>query len=113
MRENRRLARKAPNQNFELRELRSGEIIGQLANITTEGLMLIGPSEITPGSLLQLSMALPEPIDGTDRIEFGVESLWTQPTGSGGRYWTGFQIIDIAPSHSAVIETLTADWKQS
>lgn len=112
MPDNRRKPRKQPNHVIEIHDILSGSILGQLANITTEGLMLIGPEPIPPGTLYQLRMPLLEPTNGISAIDFGVESLWHQSAGNSDRHWTGFQIIDISPENSAAIENISQGWKE-
>ena len=113
MPDNRRTPRKNPDQAIEIHDINSGHILGQLVNITIEGLMLIGPEAIPPGTLYQLHMPLPDPTNGISAIDFGVESLWHQSAGNSNRYWTGFQIIDISPENSAAVESISEGWKET
>lgn len=113
MADNRRKPRKQPSQVIEIHDIRTGDILGQLANITTEGLMLIGPKPIEPNTLFQLRMPLPEPADDIRTIDFGVESLWNQAAGNSDRYWSGFHIIDISPENIAAIENMSEGWKEA
>lgn len=112
MSENRRKPRKQPAQVFEIHDINTGDILGHLANITTEGLMLIGPNPIEPNTLYQLRMPLPEPTADITAIDFGVESLWNQAAGNSDRFWSGFHIIDISPENIAAIENISEGWKE-
>jgi hypothetical protein len=113
MNDKRRLERKTPNQVIEVFNVLSGETLGQLANITSEGLMLIAAAPITPGTLFQLHMPLNEPTNGITAIDFGVEALWCQEADSSGRYWVGMHIIDISPQNIEGIECVSRDWEVS
>jgi len=111
MRNKRSSIRKRPNESVPIIDINAGHTLGYLANISMGGLMLIGQTPSAPGTLFQLQMPLPTPIQGVNTIEFGVESLWCQRTRDTCSYWTGFQIIDLSDSASNTIEALISDWQ--
>ena len=69
----------------------SGQEIGQLVNISEEGIMIMGSQPIAENSIMQLSLLF----DGEPEMSIGVESLWSQSSGEAS-HWTGFYIIDIS-----------------
>ncbi len=102
--------RKRPGERIAICDANSGQTLGYLANISMDGLMLVGSISTAPGTLFQLQMPLTTPVNGTNNIEFGVESLWCQRVKETCSYWTGFQIIDISDSASKTIEALISSW---
>jgi hypothetical protein len=111
MNNKRRLERKKPNQAIEVFDLQSGQPLGQLANITREGLMLIGNNPSAAGTLYQLRMPLAEPANGIMAMDFGAETLWCQQPSSSDRHWIGLQIIDISPENCEAIEYISREWE--
>jgi len=109
---NKRIAiRKRPNESISILDANTEYTLGQLANISMGGLMLVGSISTAPGSLFQLKMPLSTPIHGIDTIEFGAESLWCLRAKETSSYWTGLQIIDISDSASDSIATLISGWQ--
>ena len=70
----------------------SGEEIGQLVNISEEGIMIMGSQPIAENSIMQLSLVYGD----APEMSIGVESLWSQSGSEDTNYWTGFYIIDIS-----------------
>jgi len=111
MQEHRVTPRKRVNEKIEIRDLNTGELVGNLVNVSAGGLMLLSEVPLTPNRLFQFSMTLPAPIDGIPVIEFGAECLWVQDdTETNGPCWAGFQIIDIADQGTTLIEQLIKEW---
>lgn len=83
----------------------SGTPMGQIVNISVEGMMLAGPAHIAPGTVCQFRIQIQH--DGSCiELQTGVESLWCQDVNNSGTYWTGFHIIDIAPQHQEILDRL-------
>ena len=81
------------------------QILGRLVNVTTEGLMLVSPRSLATDTLYQVILALPEPVNGVQQIELGMDCLWTSPTDpTADMYWSGCHIIDISDT---MLEHLT------
>jgi hypothetical protein len=70
----------------------TGLDIGQLVNISEEGIMIMGSEHIADNSIMQLTLVF----DGKPDIKLGVESLWSHSGSEDAHYWTGFFIIDIS-----------------
>lgn len=110
MEEKRRTPRKIANEVLKVFDTNTGDYLGRIVNITTEGFMLIGENPIENNSVFQVDMVLAEARFGKDRISFGTESLWCSQANLPNHYWTGFQIIDISIPSSEFIESLIEDW---
>jgi len=72
--------------------------------------MLIGPRAVESNLIFQLELKLQQPCLGQTRLLLGVESRWCCEASEPGRYWTGYQIIDLSLSSAEIIETLIKDW---
>ncbi len=106
----RRLKRHAIDGSVLVRDEVSGKDIGKLVNMHAEGLMVMGDVALVPENLYQLSLCLPEPIDGHKVVGLGVDCLWVRDSGSDGMpmYWSGCQIIDCSVDARRVIDKLIA-----
>ena len=104
----RRLTRVSIPDHPQIFDAHSGEAIGQIVNLSIEGLMMMSPSPVRPGTVLQLRIPL-HCCEKTIEIQVGVESLWCDDTDESGLCWTGFQIIDISPEHREIISILVYD----
>lgn len=89
----------------EIRDAHSGIVLGQLVNLSSEGLMMAGPRPIARNTILQMRIPLTK---GERKVELrvGVESLWCEDTNGSGTHWTGFQIIDISPEGQFVLDSV-------
>ena len=92
----------------EILDAHSGEVLGQLVNLSVDGLMAMGPHCIDCGTICQMRIPL---IRGgeTVEIQIGVEALWCEDANDSGSHWTGFQIIDISPEHRQTLQAVVGD----
>ena len=74
----------------------NNELLGHLADITSEGLMIVGEHSVPVGQAYQLHMALPAEILGKETMDFDAVALWSRPDVDPAFYATGFQIHEIA-----------------
>ncbi|VAW73762.1 hypothetical protein MNBD_GAMMA13-515 [hydrothermal vent metagenome] len=83
----------------------SGKIIGELVNLSSDGLMVASCESIDCGSICQMRIPL---IKGEQQVDIriGTESLWCEDANDSGTYWTGFQIIDISPEDQLILDTV-------
>ncbi len=99
--------RKATDGLIEVLDVTRGETVGNLANISTGGFMMVArDQEILPNMVFQFRFFFPKPVMGKDSIDCGAESLWSDPAVGEKGYWAGFQIIDISDSDASVIQYL-------
>ena len=88
----RRLKRRHLIYYLRIYDKMSGELIGHLVNITTEGIMVISESPSRVGAEFECKMLLPAEVDGTREISFHAKSLWSRRDVNPDFYATGFQI---------------------
>lgn len=111
MTEQRRLPRKKADDSFEIFDAVTNASLGRLINITVEGLMAYSSNiEISSGSIYQLVMPLPQPINNYDKVTFGAEVVWSSTSEDTNDTWSGFQIIDISFQDRDILEELIVDW---
>ena len=85
----------------------TGNVLGQLVNISEEGFMVLGPQPITENNILQLSLEFSSGANAADPILVGAESLWCHSSNDQAQYWTGFFIIDISDKDHERVMHLT------
>lgn len=107
---NRKLERKELSTTIGIRNVITGDIIGELVNITIEGMMIISDQEMDTNSIFQFQLALPETINGHDTIDVGVDCLWCRSAENFNRYWSGYQIIDASDDATETIASLISDY---
>lgn len=85
----------------------SGKVLGELANLSRHGMMLLSQGLIEPNRVFQVEIPLPESqgFAGT-RLCLGIESLWFEQDEGGSQYWIGFEIIDFAPRAAELLDYL-------
>ncbi|MEE9491827.1 MAG: PilZ domain-containing protein [Gammaproteobacteria bacterium] len=104
--DHRRQSRLEIQDNIPVTNLHTGEIIGQLANLSSEGLMISSRFAIDSGTTYQVTIPITVEGDSEITISLGAESLWTENSNQNGIYFTGFYIIDISPEHHAILDRL-------
>lgn len=81
----------------------SGAVVGQLVNLSSDGLMIASSWCIERTSVHQMRIPLTcggEPLE----IRIGAECLWCEDANESGIHWTGFQIIDISPEDQLILD---------
>ena len=106
--EQRRQRRVTIPEHPQILDAHSGKILGQLVNLSVDGLMAVSPRGIKCGTVRQVRVPL---IVGEHSVEIqlGIESLWCEDANESGSHWTGFQIIDISPEHQIILNSVIAD----
>ncbi len=83
----------------------SGENVGHLVDITTQGIMMISEETIPSGKNFFLRMQLPTTITGREVIEFTAHCLWSKKDINPDFYVSGFKINSITTQE---VKTITA-----
>jgi len=98
MNEQRRSRRKRAQHGIEVTNSLTGEQIGCLGNLSSDGMLLVANRVLSNNSLYQLAFELPGAgASAPRRLEIGVHEQWSEPASRAGQYWAGCRIIDIAP----------------
>ncbi len=93
-------------------DARRRRLLGQLVDITPEGLLLIGESALPPGKKFSLRMDLPRNLMVDTHLTFSAESKWCEKDPTGEFYNVGFLIVKISPEALAVVQKLARDFYQ-
>ena len=94
-RKHERIALETTGWQAELIDQLSGQKLGDVVNLSTNGLMMITSKSIESDSLYQLECISRGPDDQEARFTAGVEVLWTSPASQPDTVWAGLQIIDM------------------
>ena len=106
--EQRRQRRVTIPEHPQILDAHSGNILGQLVNLSIAGLMAMSPRCINCGTVYQVRIPLLVG-DQSVEIQLGIESLWSEDANESGSHWTGFQIIDISPEHQKILNSVAGD----
>jgi len=106
--EQRRQRRVKIPQHPQIRDAHSGTVVGQLVNLSVDGLMAVSPLCISCGTVCQVRIPLIVD-DETVEIQLGIESLWCEDANESGSHWTGFQIIDVSPDHHRILRSVIGE----
>lgn len=89
-----------------VRDIHTSTILGQVANLHQEGIMLLG-TELTVNASYQIALELPNSVNSQQSIVLGIECLWHQAmTADNKLFWSGCSIIDKTPAADQCIVSL-------
>jgi len=107
----RQLPRKVASQHIQVEDINTGRHLGEVVNLTSEGLMMISSEPVENNLVFQLNLKLRKPFRGQGHLNLGVESLWCSAANEAQRFWTGFRIIDVSLDSIELIESLIDTWE--
>jgi hypothetical protein len=112
MQERRRLTRRTLIYYLRVFDLDTGEDLGHLVDITTEGILVMSTRPIDVGRAFRLGMELPlsGSAPGKERIEFAAESLRSARDVNHDFVDTAFRVTALDRGHRSRIETLIDDY---
>jgi len=87
---------------------RSGDFLGQLSDLSTEGISLLSELPLPCPSTYLLRILVPQHAGPDLRLEFEAESRWTAKEGESCA--TGFRIRSLTDGQRAQIEQLVHDY---
>jgi hypothetical protein len=80
--------------------------IGNLVDITTRGVMIVGQDPIPSGQAVHLRLELTSDIADKPYLDFPTRSIWSHPDLDPNLYDTGFEIQDLPSADSGIIEKI-------
>jgi hypothetical protein len=110
MQEQRHCPRKVANEILIIADQITGNHIGRVVNISSEGMMLLSDEPMVTGSVYQLDLILPNPQGDKEKIAFAAEAVWCTEASQPESFWSGFHIIDIAAEDVLIIDELILEW---
>lgn len=104
--EQRRATRKRALDPIEVTDALTGETLGRVGNLSSEGMMLIGRRQLNDDALYQVRFQLRDRAGKPHALEAGVHEQWSEPAAISGQYWAGLRMIALSEADAAVL----AEW---
>ncbi|MFH7319640.1 PilZ domain-containing protein [Desulfurivibrio sp. D14AmB] len=102
----RRLTRRNLIYHLEVFDEESGELVGRLVDITTEGVKLVASSPVGPDRHFRLRMKLPEDHFPRSHWCFEAVSLWTTRDINPEFHTTGFRLVKLDEADQELVSGL-------
>ena len=109
--EKRKLKRRQLIYYLKVLDRETENLVGRLADITTEGIMLLSNTPLETNKEFKLKLVLPSEISGDHYIELDAKSLWSKKDLNPDIYGTGFSFVEIASKDIDTIQALVADFE--
>lgn len=87
----------------------TGDLIGNLVDISTKGIMVVSEKVIEPNTRYRLRMVLPDTVDGSKEVDFDAESRWCRNDANQAFYDTGFELLDPSMEFLDAVDRLVED----
>lgn len=100
-RDHRRAARKPVDTVAVAYDTIAERPLGQLCNVSSSGLLLIGECKPCSSGIYQARVALPQ---AGGEIELGLQEQWHDGAARPGQFWAGYRIIAISKVHGEQLE---------
>ncbi len=84
----------------------SGDLLGQMVDLTSDGIMVIGESAIIPRQKYRLRMDLPRNVAIGQHLTLDVQCKWCRRDPSADFYSMGFHILDMSPQAHQIVDQL-------
>jgi len=91
---------------LEVYDLDSGQLLGRLADITVQGMLLLSESPIVPEHTYKCRMVLPAEILGRGNILFDATCMWSRKALNEDFFEAGFRSLIADPGDIDAIEML-------
>lgn len=95
--------------NIAVINLATGEEIGRLADISTEGLLIASPIKLPLKERLKLTFVLPESCSHHDNVEFEAESRWHKDDANPDYELTGYEVMQPAEEYKKLCQILVRE----
>jgi len=110
MKEKRKQPRRQADEFLIVCDSQTAAFIGQVANMTEQGAMLLSEKPIQLNTTVECKMTLPKSTDGKDYVSFEAESKWCTHDEKTGMYRTGYEFQKMTPDDHAIIQELLKFW---
>jgi hypothetical protein len=111
MKEKRKYRRRSLVYNLQVADRNTGDIVGRVANLSPEGVMLITTDRMVNDTVLKLSIALPEKIFDRDRIECEARCMWCKPGENTDFFEVGLQLLEVPGREIEAIVALITKYR--
>ncbi len=110
MSERRKIDRKYLIYYLRVFDRNTNQLIGNLVDITTKGLMIMSEIPINQNTIFNLAMDLPEPIRDSKKIMFDAKSVRCDQDPNPAFYNTGFEFVSINYEDIETIKALIEEF---
>lgn len=93
--EHRRNKRKRADVIVQVTNAITGEVMGRVGNLSSDGMMLVANKPVREDALYQVTFQLPGERGIAHAMEVGLHEMWSEPANVPGQFWSGFRFIDI------------------
>jgi hypothetical protein len=90
---------------------KSGVLIGNLVDLTAEGLQMISETSIEPGKVLEIRMEFPEEVDGQQEIRLNAEAIWCDHKLDPDLFSIGCRLLPVTPTQVSIIRDLIENYQ--
>jgi len=90
---------------------KTGQLIGNLVDLTSEGLQLISEIPIKPGKLLEIRMDFPEEVDGQREMLLNAEAIWCDHKLDPDLFSVGCHLLPVTPTQVTIIRDLIDNYQ--
>jgi hypothetical protein len=90
---------------------KTGNLIGNLVDLTAEGLQLISETPIEPGTILQIRMEFPEEVDDQQEMQLNAEAVWCDHQLDPDLFSVGCHLIPVTPTQVTIIRDLIDNYQ--
>jgi len=104
-REKRRKARRAFVAGLDVREAKTGNLIGQLIDLNSCGMRLVVDYPLNSELIVPVHICLPEAVDGRDRLDVTMQSRWCHRVVNKRDYECGFRFVNTTFRQKLLLET--------
>lgn len=91
----RRARRRRVETRVEVVDVMTGELVGQVANVSENGLLMLARAPMREDALFQLRFSLHSREDGYIPIDVGAHLLWSRDATVAGQHWVGARFLSI------------------
>lgn len=84
----------------------SGRLLGQMVDLTTDGVMVIGERAVSPRQKYTLRMDLPRNVAVGRHLTLEAQCKWCREDSSGDFFSMGFRIVGMGPDAHRLVDEL-------
>ena len=110
MKDKRKISRRFLLYYMRVYDVDTRQQIGNLVDITPSGIMLVGEHPLTEGKTSRLRVELSEEVADKPFMEFSALSKWCEPDIIPNMYNTGYEILDLTPEDSKIIQNIIQEF---
>ncbi len=96
---------------LRLFDRKTGDLIGNLVDLTSEGLQLISEKPYENGTLLEIRMEFPEVIDGQQELRLNAVTVWCDHELDPDLFSVGCKLIPVTPTNVTLIRDLIENYQ--